>query len=102
MKKMFYAAVAIVAMSSASAMFTSCDKFFNNDKDNQNVIITDTAKRDSANLEQAEAPAADEAAQNAAEQAPAAPEADKAAKDDAQAAPAPAADAAPTDKNTAK
>lgn len=35
---MFYVAVAIVAMSSASAMFTSCDKFFGG-KDNDTTIV---------------------------------------------------------------
>lgn len=84
MKKILFVAAAIVAMSSASTMFTSCKK--NIVEPDPNTVITDSLNKDSLNPDSANAEAKDAEAPEAAK-----PEAD--GKDAADATDkAPAAD----------
>lgn len=97
MKKLFYVAVAVVAMSSASTMFTSCwDSNKGGDQGTVDEIIGDTLLNDSLG-----APAAEGEAADAAPAEGEAGKADAAASEGADAASAEGADAAapaPADK----
>lgn len=90
MKKLLFVAAAVVAMSSASTMFTSCKK--NVVEPDPKTVITDSLTDDSLNADSANADAKDAEATDAAK-----PEAGTEAADKA-----PAADATETPAEPAK